>query len=136
MLNLHAGVMARTVADIALFNSIFSTCNTTLPNVSLAGYRIGYPTNWWANLGTEVCHKPLSIPAYPVLLGRWTCSTCGACRRCQRTRLVVCMRLQPSGRCTTVACLHLPAMPESYLAIVQEMSSAGPLRFCVVQAKL
>ena len=50
-----AGVMARSVADIALFNSIFSTCNTTLPNVSLAGYRIGYPTNWWANLGTEVC---------------------------------------------------------------------------------
>lgn len=49
-----AGVMARSVSDIAMFNKIFTTCNSTLPNVTLAGMRIGYATNWWANLGTEV----------------------------------------------------------------------------------
>ena len=49
-----AGVMARSVSDIAMFNKIFSTCNSTLPSVNLSGYRIGYATNWWANLGPEV----------------------------------------------------------------------------------
>ena len=58
--------MARTVADIAFFNGIFSNCNTTLVNVSLAGYRIGYPTNWWSNLGTEVC--PIDLQPLP---SRW-----------------------------------------------------------------
>ena len=58
-----AGVMARSVADIALFNSIFSDCNTTAVNVSLAGYRIGYPTNWWADLGTEVRPSPEHFPS-------------------------------------------------------------------------
>ncbi|EIE21247.1 amidase signature enzyme [Coccomyxa subellipsoidea C-169] len=47
------GVMARTTADITLFNSIFSSCNTTAVNVSLSGMRIGYPVNWWADLSTE-----------------------------------------------------------------------------------
>ena len=37
-----------------MFNKIFSTCNSTLPSVNLSGYRIGYATNWWANLGPEV----------------------------------------------------------------------------------
>ena len=46
--------MARSVSDIAMFNKIFSTCNSTLPSVNLSGYRIGYATNWWANLGPEV----------------------------------------------------------------------------------
>ena len=49
-----AGVMARSVSDIAMFNKIFSTCNSTLPSVNLSGYRIGYATNWWADLGPEV----------------------------------------------------------------------------------
>lgn len=59
-----AGVMARSVSDIAMFNRIFSSCNTTAVNVSLAGYRVGYATNWWANLGTEVCwqHTLLAMP--------------------------------------------------------------------------
>lgn len=50
--------MARSVSDIAMFNKIFSTCNSTLPSVNLSGYRIGYATNWWADLGPEVicCH--------------------------------------------------------------------------------
>ena len=46
--------MARTTADITLFNSIFSSCNTTAVNVSLSGMRIGYPVNWWSDLSTEV----------------------------------------------------------------------------------
>ena len=49
--------MARSVSDIAMFNKIFSNCNSTLPNVTLAGMRIGYATNWWANLGPEVRHS-------------------------------------------------------------------------------
>lgn len=49
--------MARTTADITLFNSIFSSCNTTAANVSLSGMRIGYPTNWWADLSSEVNSK-------------------------------------------------------------------------------
>ena len=47
--------MARTTADITMFNKIFSVCNTTAPDVALSGMRIGYPTNWWAALSNEVC---------------------------------------------------------------------------------
>ena len=46
--------MARTVADISMFNSIFSNCNTTKVPVSLAGMRFGFPVNFWADLGPEV----------------------------------------------------------------------------------
>lgn len=58
-----AGVMARSVSDIAMFNKIFSTCNSTLPSVNLSGYRIGYATNWWANLGPEVIFCPCMVPS-------------------------------------------------------------------------
>jgi hypothetical protein len=34
---MSAGVMARSVSDIAMFNKIFSICNSTLPSVTLAG---------------------------------------------------------------------------------------------------
>ena len=53
--------MARSVSDIAMFNKIFSTCNSTLPSVNLSGYRIGYATNWWANLGPEVICCPYMV---------------------------------------------------------------------------
>ncbi|CAL8466175.1 g5711 [Coccomyxa elongata] len=50
------GVMARTTADITMFNKIFSMCNTTEPNVTLSGMRIGYPTNWWTALSAETAN--------------------------------------------------------------------------------
>ena len=65
--------MARTVSDIALFNNIFSSCNTTAVNVSLSGYRIGYPTNWWANLSSEVRGSCLSAHCHPPLLVAQSC---------------------------------------------------------------
>ena len=61
-----AGVMARSVSDIAMFNKIFSTCNSTLPSVNLSGYRIGYATNWWANLGPEVICCPCMVSSYSI----------------------------------------------------------------------
>jgi Asp-tRNA(Asn)/Glu-tRNA(Gln) amidotransferase A subunit family amidase len=63
---MHAGFMARSVSDIALFNQIFSSCNSTTANVSLAGYRIGYPTNWWANLSPEVRARLQQAASYPL----------------------------------------------------------------------
>ena len=56
MCSLAAGVMARKVSDIGMLNKIFSICNSTLPNVTLSGMRIGYATNWWANLEPAVSH--------------------------------------------------------------------------------
>ena len=57
--------MARSVSDIAMFNKIFSVCNSTLPNVNLTGMRIGYATNWWANLGPEVRRPRNEADAVP-----------------------------------------------------------------------
>lgn len=49
-----AGVVARTVSDVMLFNSIFSDCSEAMPELELKGLRVGYPTNFWADLGDEV----------------------------------------------------------------------------------
>ena len=49
-----AGVIARTVSDVALFNVLFSDCQEAYPEVELKGLRVGYPTNFWADLGGEV----------------------------------------------------------------------------------
>ena len=38
-----------------LFNSIFSNCSEGYPELELKGMRMGYPTNFWADLGEEVC---------------------------------------------------------------------------------
>ena len=46
--------MARTVADISMLNTIFSECNTTQVDVSLAGMRFGYAVDFWTDLGPEV----------------------------------------------------------------------------------
>ena len=48
------GMMARTVEDIILMNSVLSTCNTSIPAVNLTGLRVGYATNWWAQVADEV----------------------------------------------------------------------------------
>ena len=48
-------MVARTVTDVMLFNSIFSDCTEVYPEVELKGMRMGYPTNFWADLGEEVC---------------------------------------------------------------------------------
>jgi hypothetical protein len=55
-----AGVIARTVSDVMLFNSLFSDCSEAYPEVELKGMRIGYPTNFWADLGDEVSAPPFS----------------------------------------------------------------------------
>ena len=52
------GVIARTVSDVMLFNSLFSDCSEAYPEVELKGMRIGYPTNFWADLGDEVSALP------------------------------------------------------------------------------
>lgn len=49
-----AGVIARTVSDVAFFNALFSDCQEAYPEVGLKGLRVGYPTNFWADLGDEV----------------------------------------------------------------------------------
>ena len=50
-----AGVMARSVEDVILFDGIFSDCQPkqAVPPVELKGLRIGLPTNWWTDLGNE-----------------------------------------------------------------------------------
>lgn len=53
-----AGVIARTLSDVMLFNSLFSDCSEAYPEVQLKGMRIGYPKNFWADLGDEVSAPP------------------------------------------------------------------------------
>ena len=48
------GMMARTVEDIILMNSVLSTCNTTIPAIGLEGLRVGFATNWWSQVADEV----------------------------------------------------------------------------------
>ena len=50
-----AGLIARTVEDIQFLDAIFNDCPRTDQDVSLEGLRIGYPYNWWDDLGEEVC---------------------------------------------------------------------------------
>lgn len=49
-----AGVMARTVKDVILFDSIFSDCHFPRPDLVLKGTRLGYPVNYWKGLDTRV----------------------------------------------------------------------------------
>ena len=51
------GMMARSVEDIILMNSVLSTCNTTIPAVSLDSLRVGFATNWWSQVANEVSLK-------------------------------------------------------------------------------
>ena len=55
-----AGVNARSVADVKLFNDIFTDCDKSYRSVELGKLRLGYPTNFWADLGLEVTHAATS----------------------------------------------------------------------------
>lgn len=48
------GVNARSVADVKMFNDIFSDCAEDYKEVKLEGLRMGYPKNFWEDLGEEV----------------------------------------------------------------------------------
>jgi len=47
-------VIARTVKDVILFDSIFSDCHYPRPDLALKGTRLGYPVNYWKGLDTRV----------------------------------------------------------------------------------
>lgn len=47
------GVMARTVGDVIMFDSIFSECTYARQKIELNGSRIGYPINYWEGLDTK-----------------------------------------------------------------------------------
>ena len=57
-----AGLIARTVEDVQFLDAIFNDCPRTDQAVSLEGMRIGYPYNWWDDLGEEVrCVWPTQV---------------------------------------------------------------------------
>lgn len=60
-----AGVIARTVKDVILFDSIFSDCHYPRPDMELKGYRLGYPVNYWKGLDTRVS---LTVPCTHALV--------------------------------------------------------------------
>lgn len=47
------GVIARTVADVILFDDIFSDCNSSRQEIQLNGTRLGYPLNYWEGLDAK-----------------------------------------------------------------------------------
>jgi Asp-tRNA(Asn)/Glu-tRNA(Gln) amidotransferase A subunit family amidase len=47
------GVSARTVADVQLLDAVLSDCPAPSPAASLRGLRIGKPSTWWTDVGTE-----------------------------------------------------------------------------------
>ena len=47
-------MIARTVKDVILFDSIFSDCHYPRPDLVLKGTRLGYPVNYWKGLDTRV----------------------------------------------------------------------------------
>ncbi len=42
------------MADIKLFNTLFSDCSSSYSSVAVKGLRVGYPRNFWEDLGEEV----------------------------------------------------------------------------------
>ena len=51
---LSAGLMARSVDDVEFLDAILSDCPSKRPEISLKGLRVGYPREWWRDLGHEV----------------------------------------------------------------------------------
>ncbi|EIE27340.1 amidase signature enzyme [Coccomyxa subellipsoidea C-169] len=47
------GVNSRSVSDVKLFNDIFSDCDKSYKAVKVEGLRIGYPKNFWEDIGEE-----------------------------------------------------------------------------------
>ncbi|KAK9812807.1 hypothetical protein WJX72_004169 [[Myrmecia] bisecta] len=48
------GLMAREVADVSMFNAIFSDCHKGYSSVTLKGTKIGYSLAHWANVTAEI----------------------------------------------------------------------------------
>lgn len=48
------GLIARSVADIRFLDTIFNQCPRKDTNIELNGYRIGYPREWFQDIGDEV----------------------------------------------------------------------------------
>jgi hypothetical protein len=42
------------MADIKLFNTLFSDCSSAYSSVTVKGLRVGYPRNFWEDVGEEV----------------------------------------------------------------------------------
>jgi hypothetical protein len=42
------------MADIKLFNTLFSDCSSANRPVNVKGLRVGYPINFWEDVGEEV----------------------------------------------------------------------------------
>jgi hypothetical protein len=53
-----AGLIARSVADIQFLDTIFNKCPRTDSNIDLRGYKIGYPREWWNDIGDEASSPP------------------------------------------------------------------------------
>ena len=49
-------MIARTVRDVIMFDSIFSDCHYKRPETKLKGSRIGYPVNYWKGLDQRVSY--------------------------------------------------------------------------------
>jgi len=54
--------MARSVADIQFLDTIFNRCPRKDTEIDLRGYKIGYPREWWHDIGDEVSPAP-AFPA-------------------------------------------------------------------------
>ena len=72
------GLMARTVADIKLLDTVLNDCPRVDPQVQLEGIRLGYPTNWWKDIGEEVhltfqCFTAASVAMYDLTEGLTAC---------------------------------------------------------------
>ena len=49
-----AGLMARSVGDVKLLDTVLNSCSRKDRNITLKGLRLGYPVNWWQDIGQEV----------------------------------------------------------------------------------
>ena len=53
------GVIARTVTDVKILNSIFSDGPKQYKSIDVSKLRLGYPINIWQDVGDEVSPGPL-----------------------------------------------------------------------------
>ena len=56
------GVNARTVSDVKLLNNIFSDGPKEYKDVDVSTLRLGYPVNFWRDVGDEVCLQVSKCP--------------------------------------------------------------------------
>ena len=48
------GVNAHSVTDVKLLNSIFTDCTKDYSSINIKELRLGYPINFWKDIGDEV----------------------------------------------------------------------------------